>query len=111
MAAVATAPVLVVHGHDTMVRILRNLLRQLGFTTIDEANDSAAALAKMRAKAYSVVVSLDTGQRPGTDLRARVHADEGCPQTPVVLVDTEAGARPFSARTLKAKLVPILGPF
>ena len=49
MTAVSmTMPILIVDDYDTMIRILRNLLRQLGFTNIDEANDGAAALARRR---------------------------------------------------------------
>ena len=42
--------VLVVDDYSTMVRIIRNLLKQIGFADVDEASDGAAALAKMHAK-------------------------------------------------------------
>jgi two-component system chemotaxis response regulator CheY len=49
MALDPSMPVLVVDDYSTMVRIIRNLLRQLGFSDVDVANDGAAALAKMHA--------------------------------------------------------------
>ncbi|MET0183764.1 MAG: response regulator, partial [Caulobacterales bacterium] len=57
MAVSLTTPILVVDDYNTMVRILRNLLRQLGFSNIDEASDGATALNKMRAKPYQLVIS------------------------------------------------------
>jgi PleD family two-component response regulator len=46
MAVNATIPILIVDDHDIMIRIVRNLLRQLGFEPIDEASDGTMALAK-----------------------------------------------------------------
>ena len=57
MALDPSMPVLVVDDYSTMVRIIRNLLHQLGFSDVDDANDGAAALAKMRAKRYGLVIS------------------------------------------------------
>ena len=48
MAVDTTIPILIVDDYNTMIRIIRNLLRQLGFENIDDANDGSAALAKMR---------------------------------------------------------------
>ena len=53
MALDPKMPVLVVDDYSTMVRIIRNLLRQLGFTDIDDAYDGAAALEKMPARAMA----------------------------------------------------------
>ena len=50
MAVDMGAPVLVVDDYQTMIRIIRNLLKQLGFENIDEAADGQEALAKMKAK-------------------------------------------------------------
>ena len=49
MAMDLSMPVLVVDDYNTMIRIMRNLLRQLGFTNIDEACDGRTALAKMQS--------------------------------------------------------------
>jgi two-component system chemotaxis response regulator CheY len=57
MAVDKTAAILVVDDYRTMVRIVRNLLHQLGFDNIDDASDGASALAKLRAKAYGLVIS------------------------------------------------------
>jgi two-component system chemotaxis response regulator CheY len=121
-AAPMTMPILIVDDYNTMIRILRNLLRQLGFTNIDEANDGAAALAKMRLKDYALVIS-DAHMAPmtGRELLERVRADDRIGKTPFVMVandadDAAAGAsttifKPFTAQALKAKLEPVLGPF
>jgi two-component system, chemotaxis family, chemotaxis protein CheY len=72
MALDPSMPVLVVDDYSTMVRIIRNLLRQVGFSDVDDANDGAAALAKMRAKRYGLVIS-DWNMEPmsGYDLCSR----------------------------------------
>ena len=51
MALDPKMPVLVVDDYSTMVRIIRNLLRQLGFEDIDDAGDGGAALEKMTRQA------------------------------------------------------------
>ena len=121
MALDPSMPVLVVDDFSTMVRIIRNLLRQLGFSDIDDAQDGAAALAKMRAKHYGLVIS-DWNMEPmtGFDLLRQVRSDPGLEQTPFIMVTAEsktdnvvaakkAGAnnyivKPFNAQTLKAKI-------
>jgi len=119
-----TMPILIVDDYNTMIRILRNLLRQLGFTNIDEANDGAAALAKMRAKDYALVIS-DTSMTPmsGVELLHHARAEARTSSTPFVMVandplEGEAAAdraayilKPFTAQSLKAKLVPVIGAF
>jgi two-component system chemotaxis response regulator CheY len=122
-----TMPILIVDDYNTMIRILRNLLRQLGFTNIDEACDGGAALAKMRSKDYALVIS-DSNMAPmtGIELLQRVRADERMKSTPFVVIaddpaegalaTSRAGAstylvKPFTAQSLKSKLVPVLGPF
>src|SRR5437763_14492904 len=57
MAVDHSIPILVVDDYPTMVRIIRNLLRQLGFANVDEASNGAAALEKMRLKTYGLVIS------------------------------------------------------
>lgn len=128
MAVSLSTPILVVDDYNTMVRILRNLLRQLGFSNIDEASDGASALNKMRAKQYQLVIS-DWGMAPmnGGELLQRVRADERLKDTPFVMVTndgradadtamTRAGGgativKPFNAVALKQKLVSVLGEF
>lgn len=126
MSVSMTMPILIVDDYNTMIRILRNLLRQLGFTNIDEANDGGAALAKMRAKDYALVIS-DWSMAPmnGMELLQQVRADERIKDTPFVMVanDSDEGAlaegreastyivKPFTAQSLKSKLVPVIGAF
>ena len=122
MAISMTMPILVVDDYNTMLRILRNLLRQLGFTNIDEANDGVTALNKLRAKPYQLVIS-DWNMAPmnGAQLLEQLRADERLKDTPFVMMTTDVHAgradaspyivKPFSAHALKEKLVSVLGEF
>lgn len=127
MSVSMTMPILIVDDYNTMIRILRNLLRQLGFSNIDEASDGRTALAKMRAKDYALVIS-DTIMTPmtGLELLRQVRADERTRETPFLMVaddngegdlaETGEGAsstivKPFTAQSLKSKLVPVIGAF
>ena len=121
MALDPKLPVLVVDDYGTMVRIIRNLLRQLGFADIDDASDGAAALEKMNNKRYGLVIS-DGNMEPmtGFDLLQRVRANQDIETTPFIMVTAEsktenviaakkAGVsnyivKPFNAQTLKAKI-------
>jgi two-component system, chemotaxis family, chemotaxis protein CheY len=114
-------PVLVVDDYSTMIRIIRNLLKQIGFEDVDDANDGATALAKMRAKKYGLVIS-DWNMEPmtGYELLKEVRADPGLGQVPFIMVTAEsktenviaakkAGVnnyivKPFNAQTLKSKI-------
>jgi two-component system chemotaxis response regulator CheY len=57
MAVDHTMPVLIVDDYKTMIRIIRNLLKQLGFANVDEAGDGTAALDMMRHKQYGLIIS------------------------------------------------------
>jgi len=121
MALDPKMPVLVVDDYGTMVRIIRNLLRQLGFEDIDDAADGSSALEKMNAKRYGLVIS-DWNMEPmtGFDLLQRVRATPDIETTPFIMVTAEsktenviaakkAGVnnyivKPFNAQTLKAKI-------
>src|SRR5713226_7434408 len=114
-------PVLVVDDYNTMVRIIRNLLKQLGFEDVDDASDGASALAKMRARKYGLVIS-DWNMEPmtGYELLKQVRADPSLGQVPFIMVTAEsktenviaakkAGVsnyivKPFNAQTLKSKI-------
>ena len=69
-------PVLVVDDYKTMVRIICNLLKQIGFTTVDEASDGHQALELMTTRTYQLVIS-DWNMAPmtGLDLLKKVRAD------------------------------------
>lgn len=121
MALDPSMPVLVVDDYSTMIRIIRNLLRQIGFADVDDANNGAAALDKMRARRYGLVIS-DWNMEPmtGYDLLQHVRSDPGLGSTPFIMVTAEsktenviaakkAGVnnyivKPFNAQTLKAKI-------
>ncbi len=121
MALDPSIPVLVVDDYSTMVRIIRNLLRQLGFADVDDAPDGAAALAKMHTKRYGLVIS-DWNMEPmtGFDLLRQVRGDPELGETPFIMVTAEsrtenviaarkAGVnnyivKPFNAQTLKSKI-------
>ena len=121
MALHTSASVLVVDDQGTMIRIIRNLLQQLGFVDIDDATDGAAALAKMRAKRYGLVISdWNMQSMTGFDFLCQVRGDPGLKHTPFIMVTAEsktenviaakrAGVnnyivKPFDAQTLKSKI-------
>jgi two-component system, chemotaxis family, chemotaxis protein CheY len=78
MALNLSYSVLVVDDSSTMIRIVSNQLRQIGFVDIDEVQGGATALAKMRTKSYGLVIS-DWNMEPitGIDLLRQVRADPG----------------------------------
>jgi two-component system chemotaxis response regulator CheY len=91
MAANPNMPVLVVDDYKTMVRIIRNLLKQLGFANVDEAGDGTAALNMMRNKQYGLVIS-DWNMEPmtGYELLREVRADDRLSRTPFIMVTAES---------------------
>jgi two-component system chemotaxis response regulator CheY len=121
MAVDLSMSVLVVDDYNTMIRIIRNLLKQLGFENIDDAADGSAALNKMRSKKYGLVIS-DWNMEPmtGYDLLREVRADPNLATTPFIMITAEsktenviaakkAGVnnyivKPFNAATLKTKI-------
>jgi two-component system, chemotaxis family, chemotaxis protein CheY len=114
-------PILVVDDYNTMIRIIRNLLKQLGFEDVDDASDGSSALSKMRSKHYGLVIS-DWNMEPmtGYDLLREIRCDPNLARTPFIMVTAEsktdnviaakkAGVnnyivKPFNAQTLKAKI-------
>ena len=128
MAVDLTMPVLIVDDYNTMIRIIRNLLKQLGFTNIDEATDGASALEKLRGKAYGLVIS-DWNMEPmtGLQLLKEVRSDIKLKTVPFIMVTAEskteniiaakqAGVnnyivKPFNAATLKSKIQAVIGDF
>ena len=128
MAVEMTRPILVVDDYKTMIRIIRNLLKQIGFENVDEAADGQEAYAKMQENKYGLVIS-DWNMEPmtGYELLQKVRADESMKATPFIMVTAEsktenvvaakrAGVnnyivKPFNAGTLKAKMAAVLGDF
>ena len=121
MAVDLSMPILVVDDYNTMIRIIRNLLKQLGFENIDDASDGASALSKMRGRRYGLVIS-DWNMEPmtGYDLLKEIRGDPNLARTPFIMVTAEsktdnviaakkAGVnnyivKPFNAQTLKTKI-------
>jgi two-component system chemotaxis response regulator CheY len=129
MAVDLTKPVLVVDDYVTMLRILRNFLRQLNFTNIHEAADGSQALVELRSGPDFGLIVSDWNMEPmtGIELLREVRADEKLKHIPFVMVTAEsktenvivakkAGVsnyivKPFNAETLKGKLTSVLGEF
>ena len=128
MAVDLSMPVLVVDDYKTMVRIITNLLKQLGFENIDDAADGKEAFAKMQGSEYGLVIS-DWNMEPmtGYELLREVRSDDKLKTTPFIMVTAEsktenviaakkAGVnnyivKPFNAATLKGKITAVLGDF
>ncbi|MCX2780090.1 chemotaxis response regulator CheY [Microbulbifer thermotolerans] len=113
--------ILVVDDFPTMRRIIRSLLKELGFTNVDEAEDGQEALSKLAAGDIEFVVSdWNMPNLNGLDMLKQIRADEATKSLPVLMVTAEAkkdnivaaaqaGAngyivKPFTAATLEEKL-------
>lgn len=125
MVASASIPILLVDDYQTMVRIVRNLLKQIGYENVDDAADGGAALAKMREKTYRLVIS-DWNMQPmsGFEFLKQVRADETLKQTAFVMITAESSVqlvmnakkagvdsyliKPFNDQTLKDKIAEAL---
>lgn len=119
-------PILIVDDYKTMLRIVRNLLKQLGFDKVEEATDGAAALIKLKEKSFGLVIS-DWNMQPvnGLELLKHVRADAALKDLPFIMITAEsktanviaaqeAGVsnyifKPFNAETLKTKIQSVLG--
>ena len=115
---------LVVDDFSTMRRIVRNLLKELGFSNVQEAEDGVEALAKLRVDEFDFVVSdWNMPNMTGIELLRNIRADAKLKHLPVLMVTAEAkkeniieaaqaGAsgyvvKPFTAATLDEKLKKI----
>ncbi|MFN0314148.1 MAG: chemotaxis response regulator CheY [Burkholderiales bacterium] len=115
---------LVVDDFSTMRRIVRNLLKEVGITNVEEAEDGVAALALLRAGKFDFVVSdWNMPNMTGIQLLREIRADAALKHLPVLMVTAEAkkeniveaaqaGAngyvvKPFTAATLDEKLQKI----
>jgi two-component system chemotaxis response regulator CheY len=118
-----TTNVLIVDDYKTMLRIIRNLLKQLEFDNVEEASDGQEALAKLRAGQFGLVIS-DWNMQPmtGLDLLKEVRADARLKEMPFIMITAEsknvvaakaAGVsnyivKPFNAETLRGKIEKVL---
>lgn len=116
---------LIVDDFSTMRRIVRNLLKEIGHSDADEAEDGAIALSKLRSSTFHFVVSdINMPNMNGFDLLNAIKSDPGLSHLPVLMVTAEArkedilraaqsGAagyivKPFTKVTLEEKLQAIL---
>jgi len=117
--------VLIVDDYKTMLRIIRNLLKQLEFDNVEEATDGSEALAKLRAGNFGLVIS-DWNMEPmtGLDLLKEVRADARLKHLPFIMITAKsktenvvaakaAGVsnyivKPFNAETLREKIEKVL---
>lgn len=111
--------------YKTMLRIIRNLLKQIEFNNVEEATDGADALAKLRTGNFGLVIS-DWNMAPmtGLQLLQEVRADARLKHVPFIMITAEsktenvvaakqAGVsnyivKPFNAETLKGKIEMVL---
>ena len=120
--------ILIVDDYNTMLKILENLLKQLGFRNVDSAMDGAEALNKLNSSKFDFVIS-DWNMEPmtGIELLREVRANEKLKHLPFIMVTAEsktenvvaaqkAGVsnyivKPFNAETLKGKMASVIGAF
>ncbi|MBC7907080.1 MAG: response regulator [Rhodospirillaceae bacterium] len=128
MAVDKNMNVLIVDDYKTMLRIIRNLLKQLGFNNVDEATDGSMALQMLRVGNYGLIIS-DWNMEPmtGLQLLREVRADAKLKPIPFIMVTAESKSenviaakeagvsnyivKPFNAETLKTKMVSVIGDF
>lgn len=117
--------VLIVDDYKTMLRIIRNLLKQIEFNNVDEATEGGEALSKLRGGNYGLVIS-DWNMQPmtGLQLLQEVRADAKLKATPFIMITAESKAenvvaakqagvsnyivKPFNAETLRDKIEKVL---
>jgi two-component system chemotaxis response regulator CheY len=121
MAPLPNLPILIVDDYRTMIRIIRNLLRQLGFEDVDGAISGHEALDKMKEKKYGLVIcDWLMEQMDGLDLLKEMRADPELAKTPFIMITAEsrnekvhtarqAGVnnyivKPFNLATLRGKI-------
>ena len=124
MPADPSMKILVVDDMSTMRRIVKNILKQLGFNNLEEAENGQEALTKLKADNYGFVVSdWNMPVMTGIDMLRAIRADEKLKTTPVLMVTAEAQqsnlveavqagvsnyiVKPFTAETLQEKIAKI----
>lgn len=128
MAIDKNIQILVVDDYQTMLRILKNLLKQLGFNNVEQAIDGRDALSKLNSVKIDFIIS-DWNMEPmtGIELLKEVRGNEKLKHIPFIMVTAEsktenviaaqqAGVsnyivKPFNAETLKGKMESVIGAF
>jgi two-component system chemotaxis response regulator CheY len=125
MAVDKSMNVLIVDDYKTMLRIIRNLLKQIDFNNVEEATDGSEALTKLRSGNFGLVIS-DWNMQPmtGLELLQEVRQDARLKALPFIMITAEsktenvvaakqAGVsnyivKPFNAETLREKIEKVL---
>ncbi len=124
MPADPNMKIMVVDDMSTMRRIVKNVLKQLGFTNVEEAENGKEALEKLKGEPYGFVVSdWNMPVMTGIDMLRAIRADEALKQIPVLMVTAEAQkeniieavqagvsnyiVKPFTAEALQDKMAKI----
>ena len=83
--------ILIVDDYKTMLRIIRNLLKQIGFDNVDEATDGSTALQRLREKNYGLVIS-DWNMEPmtGLQLLKEIRSDSKLKHIPFIMITSES---------------------
>jgi two-component system chemotaxis response regulator CheY len=128
MAVDKSMNVLIVDDYNTMLRIMRNLLKQLDFNAVVDASDGTQALQILRDQEIGLIIS-DWNMEPmtGIQLLREVRADDKLKHIPFIMITAESKSenviaakeagvsnyivKPFNAETLKSKMVSVLGEF
>jgi two-component system chemotaxis response regulator CheY len=118
--------VLIVDDFATMRRILRNILKQIGFTNIIEADDGKSALKELKKEKIDLILcDWNMPEMPGIELLNKVKSDDELKEIPFVMVTAEAQkeniiqavkagvssyvVKPFTAETISEKLKKVFG--
>ena len=116
--------ILVVDDFSTMRRIIRNLLRDLGFSNVEEADDGSTALPLLKSGKFDFLVTdWNMPIMEGIDLVRAIRADDNLRELPILMVTAEARreqivaaaeagvngyiVKPFTAQTLEQKILKI----
>jgi len=128
MAVDRNMRILIIDDYQTMLRIIRNLLKQIGFSNVNEATDGSMALQMLRVESYDLIIS-DWNMEPmtGLQLLREVRADAMLKTVPFIMITAESKSenviaakeagvsnyivKPFNAETLRTKMVSVLGDF
>ena len=121
MPADPNMKILVVDDMSTMRRIVKNIMKQLGFANVEEAENGQDALDKLRAETFGFVISdWNMPVMTGIDLLRAIRADEKLKAIPILMVTAEAQkenlieaiqagvsnyiVKPFSAEVVQEKM-------
>lgn len=117
--------ILVVDDFSTMRRIIRNILKEIGYANVEEADDGSTALEKLKGGSFQFVITdWNMPNMPGIELLRAIRQDDALKHTPVLMVTAEAAkenvvlavqagvnnyiVKPFTAAALKEKIDLIL---